>query len=186
MPKMRPYLAEPQSRKTIPMPILQTVGLGKTSRKRGQKMKKLALFLAFAFIFGCSKNDSNPLTGTPIEYNPNGVWSYSGNSVSYTPGNCGLAGDPFASISGTFTVTKTGQDISALGSNGITYTGFWDDNAAAMTAIYTSALPGFVETDVVSFALSSDTNGTGALTWGLTNTGTGQSCSGSVRLTITR
>lgn len=148
----------------------------------------LNLFVIVMCAFFCvsckSKTGNKIMDPAPTIYNPTGTWSYTGIATSYNAGNCGFGSNPFASFSGTIVFSVNGSSITGNASNGVTYVGLYEDNAAALLASYASAIPGYVETDVFSFGLTSSNQGSGTFTWGLTNGA--QSCSGVNSLTGSR
>jgi hypothetical protein len=140
-----------------------------------------ALFLA-VLLLGCSKDSDNPITNpSPTVYEPNGAWVYSGTALTYNPGTCGFGSNPMASVGGTFIVARVGSNISAE-TNGITYTGTFSNNVISMTATYLNN--GWIEADIVSFGLSSNTEGTGSFAWSMT--AGSLTCSGTNSLTATK
>lgn len=146
-------------------------------------MRKLSALLFVLFLFGCSKDKSNPVTNpTPAAYEPNGAWNYSGASLTYNPGTCGFLSNPLASVNGTFIVARVGDNISAT-SNGVTYTGTFLNNVIDITSTYVNGLS-FLEADVVSFGLTSNNAGQGSFSWSMSNGA--QACSGTNALTATK
>jgi hypothetical protein len=110
-------------------------------------------------------------------YDATGTWWYSETNNWANPGNAGCT--PEDDETGTAVITQTGDNVKIV-AKGITYTGTVNGADYTVTATYPEN--GGTTTVDVNFTLSSDTSGSGTVTWSWTDNTF--SCNGEADLSI--